>query len=283
MSREQQAPPRLRQTLGPAGDCVRQVLAEQAAVPPLPRFAQLQERRLRRVRRQRGLSLIVLAAAAVVGARALQQEEPRPSIRAELAASSNNRVAVVSSALARSEPLAAREPPAPAAAKLEGPPATAPKLSRPSAEVPARPDELDHAHADADAQPNSAGEDRGTAKACAQLARGGEAEQALVCYQKLSNAKGMTAEVALFEQARLEGKVLRQPERALSTLGEYRRRFPNGSLRGEVMLAQIDWLQAAGDSARALEVVDEALASGLLHERTAELSRLRATLSAARD
>jgi hypothetical protein len=89
----------------------------------------------------------------------------------------------------------------------------------------------------------------------------------------------MSAELALFEQARLEGKSLRRPDLALSTLDDYRRRFPNGSLRGEVMLAQIDWLLASGNAPRALLVVDEALASGLLRERTPELERLRAKLS----
>lgn len=279
---EQQAPLRLRQTLGAAGDCVREVLAEQALVAPLPRFAQVQERRLRRVRQQRGLSLIVLAAATLVGARALHQEEQRPGIRAEPAVGSSKRAQVVASVPAHDE-LVAREPSAPAPARSEGPTVAAPKSSRASGDALGRPGELEHALDDAQAKQSRPGDDRGTAKACAQLARGGAAEQALGCYQILANGSGMTAELALFEQARLEGKVLRRPERALSTLSEYRRRFPNGSLRGEVMLAQIDWLQAAGDSARALEVVDEALASGLLREREAELLRLRATLRAARD
>ena len=70
----------------------------------------------------------------------------------------------------------------------------------------------------------------------------------------------MSAELALFERARLEGKALRRPDRALLTLDDYRRRFPNGSLRAEVLLAQIDWLLASGNSGRALQVVDEALA-----------------------
>jgi hypothetical protein len=47
------------------------------------------------------------------------------------------------------------------------------------------------------------------------------------------------------------------------------------------MLAQIDWLLAASDRSRALRVVDEALASGLLRERAAELTRLRSTLGGA--
>jgi hypothetical protein len=123
-------------------------------------------------------------------------------------------------------------------------------------------------------------EANGGAKTCAQLARHGASEQALECYQRLAGSAGMTAELALFEQARIEGKVLRRPDRALLTLDDYRRRFPHGSLRGEVMLAQIDWLLAAGDRSRALRVVEEALASGLLRERAAELTRLRGTLGA---
>jgi hypothetical protein len=75
--------------------------------------------------------------------------------------------------------------------------------------------------------------------------------------------------------------VLRQPARAVQVLERYRQRFPNGSLRGEVMLAQIGWLLAAGDDERARALVDEALASGLLRERTAELEQLREKLARA--
>lgn len=67
----------------------------------------------------------------------------------------------------------------------------------------------------------------------------------------LSNGDGITAELALFEQSRLDGKVLRQPARALRTLAGYQRRFPQGSLRAEAMLAQIDWLLDSGDEAGA--------------------------------
>jgi hypothetical protein len=91
----------------------------------------------------------------------------------------------------------------------------------------------------------------------------------------------MTAELALFEQARLEGKALRRPDRALKTLDAYRARFPSGSLRPEVMLARIDWLLRSGQRAQAGQAVEEALASGLLRERTAELERLRGSLAEA--
>jgi len=75
--------------------------------------------------------------------------------------------------------------------------------------------------------------------------------------------------------------VLRQPARALMILDQYRDRFPKGSLRAEVMLARIDWLLGTGNKAGALVAVDEALASGLLKERSAELERLRSSLESA--
>jgi hypothetical protein len=286
---ERQAPPRLLETAGPAGDCVREVLAQQELGERPPRFALLRERRLRRVRRQRGLALVGLAALALICFRSLHQaEEPSPGISAELASrlSGHGEASVPStSATAASagrqgeavmpeapyEPVPRFEAPTSASAK--------PAAARATVEPLTRADE----HADAAIGASSVSDDdnSGTAKACAELARAGAAERALSCYTELASGNGISAELALFERARLEGKVLRRPERARLTLDEYRRRFPQGSLRAEVMLAQIDWLLASGDSARALQLVDEALGSGLLRERTAELERLRTTLTTA--
>ena len=278
MTDQNQAPPRLLQTLGPAGDCVREVLAEREprSLPSPPRFALLQERRQRRLQRQRGLALLALVSV-LLGVRALRYQEPLPDIRAELAAPQlNPQPPAAVSALPRPRapaPLPVKVPENVTPAPLKG---VAPRSSRPAL---ARAGELNDASSGAvTARPTDA-VPSGGAKACAQLARGGASEQALACYALLANGNGMSAELALFEQARLEGKALRRPDRALSTLDDYRRRFPNGSLRGEVMLAQIDWLLASGNAPRALLVVDEALASGLLRERTPELERLRAKLS----
>jgi hypothetical protein len=41
------------------------------------------------------------------------------------------------------------------------------------------------------------------------------------------------------------------------------------------MLAQIEWLVSSGQSAQALPLVEEALGSGLLRERTSELEQMR--------
>ena len=284
MTDDERAPPRLVETLGPAGDCVREALAqrEQQASTLPPRFALVQARRLRSVQRQRGLVLVAVVGA-LLGARALQRREPLPDIRAELALNQQSRqpLAVAAPSVLPAESPSAREP-------LSSPPRSFESVT-PVPKVVPRSNRATLAPAEVPSDPGSGAVAGGTsdavagggAKACAQLARSGASEQASACYAKLANGSGMSAELALFEQARLEGKALRRPDRALNTLEDYRRRFPNGSLRGEVMLAQIDWLLASGNSARALEVVDEALASGLLRERTVELERLRATLRAA--
>lgn len=278
MTDDSPAPQRLLQTVGPAGDCVREALAEREFAQVPPRFAVLQERRLQRVRRQRALSLLALVAVAGLGARLLHREEPRTNIQAELSPSPSPPPRAVASPLLVKPPVtpeSLRESPsktsvAPLALK-PAPRASIEAATRTSGAPPR----------DAAAKPATSAEEVGSgAKSCAQLARAGAAEQARDCYEKLSSGSGMSAELALFEQARLEGKALRRPELALRTLEAHRRRFPHGSLRAEVMLAQIDWLLATGDSVHARQVVDEALESGLLRERTAELERLRATLDA---
>jgi hypothetical protein len=289
MNDERQAPPRLLETNGPAGDCLREVLAHEELVPLPPRFALLRERRRRHVYRQRGLVLIGLALAALACFRSLRRDEALPKIAPELVSSLSHHAEASSSSTSTSRTAAGhREAEAASEAAHRRPPTSEPPLSAPPRAVAARTKVEPSAGSDpsvgrnpaVEAPPSSGDGSAGTAKACADLARSGAAEPALVCYAKLARGSGMTAELALFEQARLEGKVLRRPERARTTLDEYRRRFPQGSLRAEVMLAQIDWLLASGDSTRALEQVDEALASGLLRERTAELERLRSTLTA---
>jgi hypothetical protein len=270
-------PLRLAETAGLAGDCVRQVLAEQELAEPLPRFVALRERKRRRARRQLGAGLVGCAFIVLLGVRAWQKVDATPNISAELAASASDDTPAAASALPMPELHVADSALEPASRAETRSPAKPKQRVLRALAAPVRTGERG---ASAEAAPASVAETSGTAKACAQLASGGAAERALDCYEKLASGSGMTAELALFEQARLEGKVLHRPARALSKLSSYRQRFPNGSLRAEVMLAQIDWLVATGDTARALELVEEALASGLLHERGAELERLRARLKA---
>lgn len=253
------APPRLMQTAGPAGDCLRRAQS-QASLPPLPRFADLRERRLRRTRRRVSALWISAAALALLALHTLPRDERPPGIRAEPTAP------ILPPAPLTTSPLPAqREADRSAPAK---PAATSNRSSRPHASARAT-----------QAVERGPAASPGNAKTCAELARNGDAQRALDCYAELAGGAGLSAELALFEAARLEGKVLRRPARAVEVLDRYRQRFPNGSLRGEVMLAQIGWLLAAGDEPRARALVDEALASGLLSERTAELEQLRERLA----
>lgn len=278
MSEEHQAPPRLIELGGPAGDCLRQAIEQRAPSLSVPRFVELRERRLGRARRQRGLLLATFAAATILGAVALRPQEPPASIHAENAAVARN----AQPAELAAAPSPAEPPKAPGQHAREAR-ATSPALPPAAVAAPvlrsAKPRSTETRRRDdekAAIEPDSSR--AASASACAELTRSGAAEQALACYEALAQGSGMVAELALFEQARLEGKMMHRPARALLKLDSYRQRFPHGSLRGEVMLAQIEWLLASGDKAGARRVVEEALGSGLLRERTAELQRLQSTL-----
>lgn len=265
MNLPERPPPRLVETPGLAGDCLRKVLATNPNAPDVPAFSALRERRQRRLQRQVSWGVALSAIVLVIGVRAGRHEEEALSVSAELTTAPAPQREIPEPSV-KAEPSPALPQPTPSS-RAE------PEVSRPRVRaIPAR------------AVPKPAevvaSAPHRSARACAELARGGNAEQALSCYADLANGNGITAELALFEQARLEGKALRRPEQALQTLETYRRRFPNGSLRAEVMLAQIDWLLRSGERARASQLVDEALASGSLSERRAELERLRDTLSA---
>lgn len=272
-------PPRLMDAPGAAGDCVRGALSERS-VAPLPAFEALRERRFRRTAERWTLAFaaVVLAVPAAVWFSSPRIQPPlrvsaepvQPATRASASPSVSGR--------------AERES-APAPSSQQA----LPKLRPPNKLRlgPAQPAELPPSLGSASVMPSvlpnvAAAAPPASAKSCVELARAGAAEDAIACYERLAQGSGVTAELALFEQARLSGKVLRQPARALATLEDYRRRFPNGSLRAEVMLARIDWLMGAGDRKGALAAIDEALGSGLLRERTSELERVRATLSAAK-
>lgn len=268
MTTEERPPRRLAESSGMAGEVVRRALCEQELVAPLPRFTQLQERRLSRSRRQAAALLAVAAAALLIGLRSLRPSEAPVTVRAEPPVAATPALASSASALASAEERPAL-PPLPSKPVPKREPSSKPRVA-PASSAPTREAEVAPAPA--------ASELHGSAKSCAELARSGAVEPALGCYAALSSGSGVSAELALFEQARLAGKVLRQPARALALLEAYRTRFPNGSLRAEAMLARIEWSLAAGDSARARAGVEEALASGLLQERRAELERLRASL-----
>jgi hypothetical protein len=282
MNEARPSPPRFVDASGPTGQLLRQVLAEQELHQALPRFIDLRERRSRRLRLRRAAAALMTTLLAALAAWALHSPGEAPVIRAEHARAVQE--PVPPAALAAERPLASPASSAPApsvrAAAVASSDKPKPRAARAalaplgavaSAQPPTAPPSTV-------APPASAAAELTGAKVCAGIARSGAAERAIACYEGVARGSGISAELALFEQARLAGKVLNQPDRALRTLQNHRERFPRGALRAEVMLAQIDWLVTSGQSSRALALVDEALRSGLLRERTAELERVRARL-----
>ena len=116
---------------------------------------------------------------------------------------------------------------------------------------------------------------------CIQEQRAGHYELALRCFQNVAAGNGVGAELALYEQARLESAVLGRPEAALKTLDDHLRRFPAGALSSEARLMKLGLLAQTG-AARALPEVEAALAGPLGAERHGDLLFLRGNILKAR-
>jgi len=125
------------------------------------------------------------------------------------------------------------------------------------------------------AAPPAASADTGTAADCLGLARSGQTRDAESCFLKRAQGTGLSAEMALYEVARLRRDVLADAPGALAALAEYRTRFPGGSLRREVDMSQLELLLQLGRSDEALKQSDQLLSSSSSGERAAELHLLR--------
>ena len=110
---------------------------------------------------------------------------------------------------------------------------------------------------------------------CLSLARQGDSRGSESCFLERARGGGLAAEMALYELARLRRDVLADANGALQALADYRKRFPNGSLRREVDVSQLELLLQLGRSADALKQSDELLSSSTSGERASELRLLR--------
>jgi hypothetical protein len=117
--------------------------------------------------------------------------------------------------------------------------------------------------------------DAAPAPDCLSLARRGQTRDAEACFLKRAEGSGLGAEMALYEVARLRRDVLADANGALRALAEYGRRFPNGSLRREADMSQLELLVQLGRSEDALKQSDALLSSSASGERAAELHLLR--------
>jgi hypothetical protein len=113
---------------------------------------------------------------------------------------------------------------------------------------------------------------------CLDLARKGDSKAAERCFSERASGTGLSAEMALYEMARLRRDVLRDANGALSALDDYRQRFPQGSLRHEVSITRVELLSDVGKSREALNESETLLASASGQERAAELHLLRGNI-----
>jgi tetratricopeptide (TPR) repeat protein len=117
---------------------------------------------------------------------------------------------------------------------------------------------------------------------CGKLAQGGHYDEAASCYGNIARGGSMSAELALYEKARIQAKALGKSQEALATLNEHARRFPSGLLGSEVALTRIELLSQLGRREQALAAIDRALSGPLGRERGGDLHLLRADLLASR-
>jgi predicted negative regulator of RcsB-dependent stress response len=110
---------------------------------------------------------------------------------------------------------------------------------------------------------------------CLALAREGAPRPAERCFERRAQGAGLSAEMALYELARLRRDVLGDAEGALGALGDYRQRFPAGSLRNEVDVSRIELLARLQRGQEALSASEQLLATPAGRERAAELRLLR--------
>ncbi len=114
---------------------------------------------------------------------------------------------------------------------------------------------------------------------CRELVHGGQASAAEQCYLALAQSgRGLGAEMAWYEVARLRRDVLRNPTGALAALDEYERRFPAGALAPEVETSRVDLLARVGRVEDALAASERLLSTAAGRARQCELRMMRGNL-----
>jgi hypothetical protein len=113
---------------------------------------------------------------------------------------------------------------------------------------------------------------------CSELARAGRTEDALACFERLAAGDGTSAELALYEIARLRKDVLSDFAGALDALRRYQTKFPRGSLRGEVEVSIPALLEKLGKSREALSESEHLLSTAWGKERRNDIHLLRGNI-----
>jgi hypothetical protein len=113
---------------------------------------------------------------------------------------------------------------------------------------------------------------------CRDLLRAGNPRKSEQCYLDIAAGGGLSAEIALYEVARLRRDVLSNPAGSLAALDEYETRFDAGTLAPEVHMARIDVLARLGRVSEALHASERLLSSSSGRARKVELHLLRGNL-----
>lgn len=150
------------------------------------------------------------------------------------------------------------------------PPAAIPQPSAIRAAHPAP-----SATGDRSAAPSRATEDFAN---CRVLSRSGDSKQAEACYVAVAAGNGLSAEMALYEVARLRRDVLSNPSAALDALDEYEARFASGTLATEIRMARLELFARLGRLDDALHTSNQLLNSAEGRARTVELRLFRGNL-----
>lgn len=112
--------------------------------------------------------------------------------------------------------------------------------------------------------------------------RRGDARGAIAQYQRLVEAGGPLAEIALYEIGVIEAEDLLQPRRALLTWQRHRDRYPSGLLRAEADLSVVDALARVGEQSAAFAEARAFLTRHPTSERRAEVARVAGDLARTR-
>ncbi len=269
-------PPRLVDGEGPLADLLRDASRAQFTALDVDRAWQRhQARAARPVRRLfvvPGIAFALGAAALLVSSHvrraddASAQAEPEPAL-------SLRRPEPVSSAPSPARLLPAVAKPTLEAQRLRAQPALAVSEARP----------LSSAVVSASASPLNGPQPTEPTLNCLAYARAGDAQQAEQCFEQQAQRNNLSAEVALYELARLRRDMLGKPALALLALDEYGRRFPHGYLSREVSFSRLELLQKLGRSDEVLRASAELLASPSGTERAPEIHFVRGNVYASSD
>jgi hypothetical protein len=239
---DERDPPRLREEAGDAGRALRS--ADSSFDKDLVEGAAWQK--LDRRRRRRAAMRWALAAGAMgiaIGASGLLSRWDRQG-------------------LARPEPVTASIPDKPA-----GPSPDVRPTPHPAPATPVRPSPT---------RAPGAIKEPATEVRCRGLSSAGKSGPAVDCFEELSRAEtDLTADVALYEAARLSAEGLQDPKRALRLLDEHQRRFSGSALRGEVQWLRVQSLHRSGRMDEALQGSEALLATAVGRTLASDLHFLR--------